>query len=59
MSIPYKCPVCLGCCIVPGGFYTATVGHIRDWTAGAATEMCRACNGSGIVWKRIHERDYC
>ena len=44
-----KCPICLGCGNVPGGFYTVTVGHIEGWTSASTSEMCRACNGKGVI----------
>lgn len=45
--IPYKCPVCEGHGIVPGGFYNS-VGPICVSTS--TTEICRACSGSGLVF---------
>jgi len=47
--IPHKCPVCNGNGIVDAGFYTQTSGY---WTSAGGTEMCRACNGTGIVWEK-------
>lgn len=44
---PYKCPVCDGHGIVPGGFYYSTDGFS---VSTAVTEPCRACGGTGIVW---------
>ena len=44
---PYKCPICDGHGIVPGGFYYSTGQYsISDCTS----EVCRACNGTGIIW---------
>ncbi len=43
--IPWRCPVCGGCGSVPHDFYMrlgASTGTFR--------ELCRSCNGSGIVW---------
>lgn len=48
MSIE-KCPICLGCGNVPGGFYQATVGHVNSWTSNKSMETCRACLGSGVI----------
>lgn len=44
---PYKCPVCEGRGIVPGGFY-ASIGPYS--TSTSVTEPCRACEGTGIIW---------
>jgi hypothetical protein len=44
-----KCPICKGCGLVPGGFYTSLQGHIDQWTSGNSSEICRACNGCGII----------
>ena len=49
-KVPFKCPICLGCGNVPGGFYTSTVGHIEGWTSANAQEECRQCKGIGIIW---------
>ena len=44
---PYKCPVCDGHGIVPGGFYLSTNQYsVSNYTS----EICRACNGKGIIW---------
>ena len=44
---PYACPVCGGRGIVSRGFYDY-------WLAASITdavpEMCRSCQGAGIVW---------
>lgn len=45
--IPYKCPICDGHGIVPGGFYSSTGGRSISTNS---TEPCRACGGTGIVW---------
>lgn len=46
----YKCPICLGCGNVPGGFYTVPIGHVQCWTSDKCSmEPCRACFGTGIV----------
>lgn len=44
---PYCCPVCKGVKVVDGGFYNRTS---ETWASSGGTEMCRSCNGSGIVW---------
>ena len=44
---PYKCPICNGSGIVPGGFYISVGGY---GTSASTTEMCRQCQGSGIIW---------
>ena len=45
---PYRCPVCDGSGIVPNGFYNQTSGQ---WsTTDATPDVCRSCNGTGIVW---------
>ena len=46
MIKPFKCPICKGRGIVPGGFYTA-VGD--TWSSNCITEKCRQCNGLGII----------
>ena len=45
---PYACPVCNGKQKVPAGFYelSGTISRIHE-------ETCRACNGTGIVWKAV------
>jgi hypothetical protein len=47
---PHKCPICLGCGNVPGGFYQCTIGHIQQWSSANAIEACRQCKGTGIIW---------
>lgn len=44
---PYKCPICNGTGIVPGGFYLSVNGYC---SSTQTTEMCRQCLGSGIIW---------
>jgi hypothetical protein len=46
-GVPHTCPVCGGRGIVPGGFYTSTGD---TWISSVATEQCRACCGSGVLW---------
>ena len=46
---PYRCPVCNGRGLVPGGFYSSTSDV---WITGMlATEVCRTCQGKGVIWK--------
>ena len=46
---PYKCPVCEGRGQVPSGFYTNTTG---SWAiANFGNEVCRSCQGTGVIWK--------
>lgn len=46
--IPFVCPVCGGNGLVANGFYNQTGGQ---WSTTSATpEVCRSCNGTGIVW---------
>jgi hypothetical protein len=44
---PFKCPVCEGRGIVPGGFYNSLS---NTWLAITVSEPCRSCKGEGIVW---------
>lgn len=44
---PYRCPICNGTGIVPGGFYFSVNGYSASTNT---TEMCRQCQGSGLVW---------
>lgn len=44
---PYKCPICNGTGIVPGGFYFSVNGY---YSSTNTTEMRRQCQGSGIIW---------
>lgn len=44
---PYKCPVCDGRGVVPGGFYLS-VG--QSWTSNRSVETCRSCQGTGLIW---------
>lgn len=46
-KVPYRCPVCGGNGIVAAGFYTQTSGC---WTSTGGFEMCRSCNGKGVVY---------
>lgn len=47
---PYKCPVCDGRGIVPGGFYISTSD---SWTSTGTSETCRQCGGTGIVYGMV------
>jgi len=48
---PYCCPVCGGNGLVPNGFYNQCSGQ---WlTTSTTPEMCRSCNGTGVVWKPL------
>ena len=44
---PYLCPVCDGRGALPRGFYGCPVVSTTD----AMPEMCRSCQGTGIVWR--------
>lgn len=44
---PYICPICNSTGIVSGGFYFSVNGYCSSTNA---TEMCRQCNGSGVIW---------
>lgn len=52
VQVPFKCPICLGCGQVPGGFYTALIGHVQEWTSSACSEQCTQCNGQGLIWSQ-------
>jgi hypothetical protein len=43
----HKCPVCGGNGLVPNGFYTNISGF--GTTNSATPEICRSCNGTGII----------
>lgn len=44
MKRPFKCPVCNGSTIVPGGFYSGNTSGTCSFT-----EKCQTCD-NGIVW---------
>jgi hypothetical protein len=48
---PHVCPICKGKRTVPGGFYRMTLEGL--WTSynDEPDEICRTCQGSGIVWE--------
>ena len=53
MRIWQKCPICDGRGLVSGGYFDSP-GYIdeqgnRQWTASNAAEMCRVCQGQGII----------
>lgn len=48
-----RCPICLGCGNVPGGFYQSLVGHIDGWISANTSETCRACSGSGVIYNYV------
>lgn len=50
MKKPYKCPICEGCGIVPGGFYSVAYGQIEGYVSSTTQEKCRTCEGRGIVY---------
>lgn len=45
---PHKCPICGGCGMVVGGFYTS-IKNIGG-TSAHTTEPCKACK-EGVIWK--------
>jgi len=45
-----KCPICYGNGQVSGGFYTHA-GDNPNWGANHTMEICRTCNGKGIIVK--------
>lgn len=46
---PHRCPVCGGNGLVSAGFYMQTSG---TWSGtSTASEQCRSCTGTGIVWR--------
>lgn len=48
---PYRCPVCGGNGLVPNGFYNQASWN---WsTTSMKPEMCRSCNGSGIIQVKL------
>lgn len=50
--IVHKCPICLGCGNVPGGFYNSTIGQIETWVSNNTMESCRACSGVGVIYDK-------
>lgn len=46
----YKCPVCEGRGFVPFGFYTRQPYDSSSVTGSASTELCRSCDGRGIIF---------
>ena len=41
---PHTCPVCGGTGQVPAGFYVPEATTVPD--------VCRSCNGSGVLWEK-------
>ena len=54
--IPHRCPVCLGHGNVPGGFYNCVPGGTP--TSTNTSEICRSCNGAGVIYCREDEPKY-
>lgn len=54
-AIPHCCPVCNGTGQVPYNFYES--GPYQAGAFVVATENCRSCNASGIVWHEPDEED--
>lgn len=52
MSV-YKCPVCGGRGFVPFGFYSNQTYDGSSETNSTSTELCRSCNGGGIVFDAL------
>ena len=44
-----RCPICVGCGNVPGGFYNCVPGGTP--TSCNTSEICRACDGRGIIYE--------
>lgn len=44
---PYTCSICLGRGVVSEGSYPS-LGAV--WISNGMYEVCRSCNGDGIVW---------
>ena len=43
-----KCPICNGTGQVSGGYFDRA-GDCDTWVSGNATEICRVCQGRGII----------
>ena len=43
----FRCPVCGGRGVVPGGFYS----NLGISATAAGPERCRSCDGTGVVWR--------
>jgi len=52
-----KCPICNGVGRVSGGFYTRA-GDSNTWVGSSATEICRQCNGTGLIIKPSESPTY-
>jgi hypothetical protein len=49
---PSMCPICVGRCTVPSGFYISGSDGANEATA-TVREPCRTCGGTGIVWANV------
>jgi DnaJ-class molecular chaperone len=46
-----RCPVCFGKGKVPAGFYQVNPEWpLPNSTGTVGDEVCRGCNGAGVVW---------
>ena len=43
-----KCPICNGVGQVSGGFFDRA-GDGETWTSDHATEICKVCQGTGLI----------
>lgn len=43
-----KCPICDGVGQVSGGYYDRA-GDCNEWVSDKTIEMCRQCNGTGMI----------
>jgi len=43
-----KCPVCNGAGQISGGYFDRA-GDCNTWAATNVTEICRVCQGAGII----------
>jgi len=54
-----KCPICNGSGQVSGGFYNHA-GDYPYWASDRTMEMCRTCNGQGMIVKpELESEEYC
>ena len=51
--MPFMCPVCVGNCIQPAGFYLSTTGQWSESTS-ANNVPCKSCKGTGVVWSQCN-----
>lgn len=47
---PHRCPVCGGKGSLPQGFYDVSQTGFAGSTTVVATDPCRSCGQTGIVW---------